>query len=317
MILCSQAKLENDNKSINVKRGLRTRCEMGLWPSPAPMGYLNDKRVDQKGRVAIDPDRGHIIKKMFEKVAYEKWSGKKIFHWLKFELNFKTPNGNKGLTLSNIYLILQNDFYYGSFEYPKKSGLWYKGVHEPIISKELFDLVQQQIKSQIIRVQDKEFAFTKLITCGLCGSGICADEKFKKQKNGNIHRYVYYGCTKFKDKNCKCGYISEEELIEQLSGLMDVISLDEVGIKEKIKAEVERIKKFQRVIRGTKEKIEVMDVDIRNYAKYVLKEAPDSEKRELLGCFMSKILLQNKQISLDKIDDNLSPGVQILSHEQS
>ena len=36
MILCSQAKLENDNKSINVKRGLRTRCEMGLWPAPAP-----------------------------------------------------------------------------------------------------------------------------------------------------------------------------------------------------------------------------------------------------------------------------------------
>jgi len=36
MILCSQAKLENDNKSVNVKRGLRMRCEMGLWPAPAP-----------------------------------------------------------------------------------------------------------------------------------------------------------------------------------------------------------------------------------------------------------------------------------------
>lgn len=33
MILGSQAKLENDNKGINVKRGLRTRVEMGLWPS--------------------------------------------------------------------------------------------------------------------------------------------------------------------------------------------------------------------------------------------------------------------------------------------
>ena len=32
MILCSQAKLENDNKSENVKRGLRTRCEQGLMP---------------------------------------------------------------------------------------------------------------------------------------------------------------------------------------------------------------------------------------------------------------------------------------------
>ena len=33
MILCSQAKLENDNKSLNVKRGLRTRCEMGWRPA--------------------------------------------------------------------------------------------------------------------------------------------------------------------------------------------------------------------------------------------------------------------------------------------
>jgi site-specific DNA recombinase len=298
MILCSQAKLENDNKSINVKRGLRTRCEMGLWPAPAPMGYLNEQRVDRKGHVYIDPERGHIIKKMFEKVAYEKWSGKKVFHWLKFELNFKTPNGNKGLTLSNIYLLLQNDFYYGSFEYPRKSGLWYKGIHEPLISKELFDQVQQQVKSQIIRVQDKEFAFTKIMSCGLCDSGITADEKFKKQKNGNIHRYVYYGCTKKKDHNCKCGYIREDELIDQLVGLMETIDLDEIGIKEKIKSEVERIKKFQRIILGTRDKIEVKDIDIRNYAKYVLIEAPDLEKRELLSCLKSRISLKEKILSL-------------------
>jgi site-specific DNA recombinase len=298
MILCSQAKLENDNKSINVKRGLRTRCEMGLWPSPAPMGYLNEKRVDRKGYVYIDPERGPVIKKMFEKVAYEKWSGKKIFHWLKFELNFKTPNGNKGLTLSNIYLLLQNDFYYGSFEYPRKSGLWYKGKHEPLITKELFDLVQQQIRSHVIRVEDKEFAFTKLMECGLCGSGISADEKFKKQKNGNVHRHVYYGCTKFKDKHCKSGYINEVELIEQFVTLMDKIDLNEIGIKEKLKAEVERIKKFQRVILGHREKIEVSDIDLRNYVRYVLKEAPDLEKRELLGCLKSKIALKNKVISL-------------------
>lgn len=299
MILCSQAKLENDNKSINVKRGLRTRCEMGLWPCPAPMGYLNEKRIDRKGYVYIDPDRAPIIKKMFEKVAYEKYSGRKLFHWLKFEINFKTPNGNKGLTLSNIYLILQNDFYYGSFEYPRKSGLWYKGKHEPIITKELFDLVQEQVKSQVIKVEDKEFAFTRLMECGLCGSGITADEKFKKQKNGNVHRYAYYGCTKSRDKNCKCGYINEEALIEQFVSLIDKINLDEIGIKEKIKTEVERVKKFQRVVLGTREKIEVKDIDIRNYAKYLLCEGIQIEKRELLSCLKSKILLNNKRISLN------------------
>ena len=41
MILCSQAKLENDNKGLNVQRGLRTKCAMGWRPGIAPAGYLN------------------------------------------------------------------------------------------------------------------------------------------------------------------------------------------------------------------------------------------------------------------------------------
>ncbi|NVN97467.1 recombinase family protein [Candidatus Nomurabacteria bacterium] len=295
MILCSQAKLENDNKSINVKRGLRTRVEMGLWPGPAPTGYLKEKRMDRKCQAIIDPDRAHIIKKMFEKVAYEKWSGRKVYHWLKFELNFKTV-GNKSFSLGNIFMALENHFYYGVFEYPKNSGNWYNGKHEPLITKELFDLVQTQVKSQFVRVENKEFAFTRLMMCGLCESGICADEKFKKQKNGNVHRYVYYGCTKAKDKTCKCGYIEEKELINQFVDLIDKIDIDEIGIKEKIKSEVERIKKFQTSILGIKDKIEIKDVDIRNYAKYILKEGQDIEKRELLGCLKSKMCLSNKVV---------------------
>src|SRR3989344_218101 len=86
MILCSQAKLENDNRGINVKRGLRTRVEMGLLPAPAPTGYVKEKRMDRKCETLIDPDRAPIIKKMYEKVAYEKWSGRKLYHWLKFDL---------------------------------------------------------------------------------------------------------------------------------------------------------------------------------------------------------------------------------------
>lgn len=298
MILCSQAKLENDNKSINVKRGLRTRCEMGLKPGPALVGYLNEKRIDKKCQVIIDAERAPIVKRMFEKVAHEKWSGRKVYHWLKFDLNFKTVKGNKGLNLGNIYLILQNPFYYGDFEYPTKSGNWYKGVHEPIITKELFEQVQLQIKSQFVRSENKEFAFTKLMTCGLCGSGITADEKFKKQKNGNIHRHVYYGCTKVKDRDCKCGYINEIDLIKQFEDLIQSVDLNEIEIKEKIRSEVERFKKFQQMLSGKTEKIVVREIDLRNYAKYILREGSDIEKRELLGCFKNKIALNNKTINI-------------------
>jgi DNA invertase Pin-like site-specific DNA recombinase len=298
MILCSQAKLENDNKSINVKRGLRTRCEMGLRPGQPPVGYLNERHMDRKCQAIIDPERGPIIKKVFEKVAYEKWSGRKIYNWLKFEINFKSITGNKGLTLSNIYMLLENPFYYGVFEYPVKSGNFYTGKHTPLITKELFDQVQAQVKSQILKYESKEFAFTKLMICGLCGSGITANEKFKNQKNGEVHRHVYYGCCKSKDRNCKCEYINEIDLIKQFEELLDRIDIDEIGIKEKIKAKVEEVKKFNDMILGKKEKITVADIDIKNYAKYLLREGRDIEKRELLGCLKSKIILQGKAIKL-------------------
>ena len=298
MILCSQAKLENDNRVINVKRGLRTRCEMGLRPGVAPTGYLNEKRSDRKCHANVDPERAPVIKKMFEKVAYEKWSGKKLYIWLKFDLNFRTAAGKKHLSLGNIFRILYNPFYYGTFEYPKDSGNWYQGKHEPIITKELFDLAQAQLKSNMLRQENQEFAFTKLMACGLCQSGISACEKWKKHLNGNVHRYVYYGCTKARDAHCACGYIEEKDLIKQLETLLEKIDLNEIGIREKIRVEVERFKKFQRVLLDTKSKIEIGEIDIRNYTKFILREGSDAEKRELLGCLKSKIILKKKVISI-------------------
>jgi len=297
MILCSQAKLENDNRGINVKRGLRARCEMGLWPTCPPTGYFKEKRVDHKGQCLVDPDRGPVIKQMFEKVAYEKWSGRKLYNWLRFDLNFRTALGKKHLSLGNIYRLLENTFYYGPFEYPRGSGNWYQGKHEPIITKELFDLVQEQMKnSQLLRRENIEFAFTKIMKCGLCGSGISATEKFKKLKNGDYNRHVYYGCTKAKDKNCKCGYISEEDLIKQLQKKIDKLDFKKMPIQEKIQTEIKRFKKFQIMVTGKNENIDVNDVDVKNYIKFLLKEGDDQEKRELLTCLNGEILLKNKVI---------------------
>ena len=302
MILCSQAKLENDNKSINVKRGLKAKVEMGLWPSGAPTGYLNVKEIDKKGHVEIDRDRGPIITKMFEKIAYEKWSGRKLYNWLKFDLNFKTAAGNKNLSLSNIYLILQNTFYYGVFEYPRGSGNWYTGKHEPLISKELFDQVQEQIKSQVLTARkSKEFAFTKMMICGQCGSGISADEKFKKLKNGDVRRYVYYMCAKSKNINCKGCYTEEQILIHEFKKLVDEIGINERSMREKIKKEITRIKKFQKSLLGKDEEIKISEIDIKNYAKFILNDGEIQEKRELLDCFQGKLVLQDKKLTLQKI----------------
>lgn len=299
MILGSQAKLENDNKMVNVKRGLRARVEMGFWPSVPPTGYLSHTDRNRKCEVVLDELRHDVIKQMYLKVAEDGWSGRKIFHWLKDDIRFRTKTG-KPLTLSNVYIILKNTFYYGEFEYPKGEGKWYVGKHVPIITKDLYNRVQNKLTNDnTLRVQNKEFAFTRMITCGLCGSGITADEKFKKLKDGTENRYVYYGCTKFKDKNCPCGHIREEDLIEQLASILDTVSLDEIGMKDQIRAGLESHNAFQQSVLGIKpDKIKVKEVDIRNYAKHILRDRPIDEKRALLCNLRSKLTLNDKVISI-------------------
>jgi len=302
MILGAQGKFENDQKGLNVKRGLRTRCEMGLWPAPAPTGYLNDKNRDKKCHILVDPKRAPVIRQMFEKIAYDKLSGKQVYRWLKDEVRFTSVNG-KPLTLSNVYLILKNTLYYGVFEYPRKSGSWYTGNHTPLIVKELYDKVQEQLKRSEITIPwgSKEFAFTKLIVCGFCGATMTADEKFKKLKDGSVSRHVYYGCSKRWERDCKCGFIKEEELIEQLLYILDTVKLDGIGIKEKLEKEVERYRKFRAGVLGINEKEsqKTKEIDIRNYAKYILKEGAIFEKRELLSCLRSKLVLKNKRLFLE------------------
>ncbi len=297
MILGSQAKLENDQKIINVKRGLRARCEMGWRPSTPPTGYLSEKHVDKKCQVRLDPKRSIVVRQIFEKVGNDGWSGRQTYKWLT-KSGFRTKSG-KRFSLSNLYILLRSTFYYGEFEYPVGSGNWYQGKHEPIITKELYDRVQMNIQDQYIpKTESKEFAFTKLIKCGHCESGITADEKFKKLKDGGSNRHVYYRCTRGKGVECANPPISETILIEELSGLLDTVDLDEIGMRGKIEEEIARYNRFQVGVLGVKSKDRKADVDTRNYAKYLLKEGTITEKRELLSCLKSQLVLKDKKVSL-------------------
>jgi len=299
MILGSQAKLENDNRGVNVKRGLRARAEMGLWPGLAPLGYLNQNRMDRKCQIIVDEARAPIIKQMYEKVAYEKMSGRKVYNWLRYDLNFYT-RGNKPLTLSGVYRVLSNPIYYGMYEYPRESGNWYQGKHKPLVTQELFDKAQAQLTRDNIVRENKEFAFTKLFTCGYCESGISAEEKYKQLKDGTSAKYIYYGCSRARDRNCKNKYIREEELIDELLKIMDKVNINELGMRQKLMDEIKRFNKLQKIVNKQTGKalVEENDVNIRQYAKYLLKEGSVIEKRELLANLRSRLTYKDKKITL-------------------
>ena len=298
MILGSTAKLENDAKSVNVQRGLRAKCEMGWRPGVPPLGYIHGIG-EQKGKrsIHLDPKRAPIITELFEKVAYQNYSGRSIVRWLD-SLGFTTRSGKK-LVVSCVYLILKNPFYYGEFEYPIGTGIFYKGGHQPIISKELFDEVQLQLKvAPKAKPGTKEFDFARTLKCGACGSGVCAEEKFKRLLDGSIKRYVYYHCTKYHDHFCQEAYIREEELINQLVRIIDKVNLSEAETLNKMKQEMGRYQRFNNLILKTdqKSKIKTPKVDIKEYAKYLLQEGTRDEKREILNCIKTELYLKNQKV---------------------
>ena len=219
--------------SKNVKRGLKTKLQMGWYPSYAPLGYLNTKFKEKgENKIFKDPERFEIVKQMWQLMLTGNYTPPQILKIVNKEWNFKTRTTkkyiSKSLSRSGIYQIFTNPFYYGWFDYPRGSGNWYKGEHESMISEEEYDRVQAILgRKGKPRPKKHIFAFTGLMRCGSCGAGITAEEKFKKQKNGNLHHYIYYHCTKRINPDCTEKAIELKELNKQIDGFLEKISISE------------------------------------------------------------------------------------------
>lgn len=137
-IAFGQSKYYVDNLSENVKRGLRQKIRTGVWPGKATYGYVNNSKTR-----GVDPDieRLKAIKKGFELFS----EGNKTFtdiasYLYKFGLKRKI---DKPLHINQIRQILSDRFYIGIMYY---NGEYHEGNHKTIVSKELFQKVQQELR---------------------------------------------------------------------------------------------------------------------------------------------------------------------------
>lgn len=235
--------------SKNVKRGLKTKAEKGWYPAPAPIGYLNDKSKEIGRReIMNDPERYELVKKMWDLMISGNYTPPKIMKKANTEWGYRSVNG-KPISRSNIYNMFSNPFYYGWYEYPLNSGNWYKGNHEPMVTKEEFERIQILLgRPNKPRIKRHTFPFTGKIRCGECRGTVTAEEKnqiicseckFKfssnnksecpkcetkiiKMKNPTILHYEYYHCTKKINPKCSQKSIEaknlEKKILKYLSG---------------------------------------------------------------------------------------------------
>lgn len=297
MILCSQAKLENDNRGINVKRGIRAKCEMGWRPGSAPIGYINRSFSGVKD-IVIDIDRAPTIKEIFERSGLLHQSGRTIKDWLD-ESGFTTKAGAQ-LSLSQIYRILTNPFYYGYFKYPEDGPL-YKGLHQPIITKALFDMVRERIADIVPDDKSawgsKKFPFKHLFYCGACGSRLTVEEHFKPLKDGTKRRHVYYRCTKStKDPDCKELSIKASDITEQMLAMVDSGHFDDIEPTEQLFKRIESYKRVTSQLIKDHGIVATERVHFKNYASYILRQGSLNEQDSFIRGLNLPLFVAGKHI---------------------
>lgn len=294
MILCSQAKLENDNRGINVKRGIRAKCELGWRPGVAPLGYMN-RAFNGVKDIIPDPDRATLVTEMFN-LAAQGWSGRRLQIWLESE-GFTNRSGAK-VSLSQIFLILNNTFYYGEFEYPEGSGVVYKGAHQPLVSKEVFEHVQatRSIPNKAAW-GSKNFAFKDLFKCGTCGASITAEEKFKPLKDGGFNRHVYYHCTKKVNPNCPEKYVNEKDLVAQLIEFITK-NTDDIKVDTNLDRKIAR---HAQIVNSVLDQLDQKQdtLPLPEYSNFILNHGSYSEKAKLIEGIKNTFVIRNGQILTD------------------
>src|ERR1700722_12212446 len=168
------------NHRQTVRMGFEGRLKQGLYPLPAPRGYVNNGEGKPK---TIDPVVGPLVRQAFDLYA----SGNHTFETLRaemFDRGLQTDTG-KRLSLRGVSVMLSNAFYFGVIRI-ERTGQVFEGVHETLVPKATFDRVRAVMSSRACgRVQKHAHTYRRMIRCAACGYALSAEVQ---------KRRTYYRC---------------------------------------------------------------------------------------------------------------------------
>jgi site-specific DNA recombinase len=226
------------NLREETKKGLYGRLKQGLFPFRAVAGYLDTGKGQPK---RVDPIAGPLIRQAFEMYATGDWGLIALADRL-FDIGLRNKNGRK-VTLNGLSTILHNPFYAGVIRI-KKTREVFEGIHQAIISKQLFEQVQDVLAGKNIKKQRLHFfVFRRLIRCANCGYNLIPE----RQKGS-----VYYRCH---TRKCLPSCLKEEVItaflvkeLERLRLTQEEFELfKQMSEKQKERSEVEAEKAQEQI----------------------------------------------------------------------
>lgn len=236
------------NLRDEVKKGFRGRLRQGLYPLPAPLGYLDQGRGLAK---LPDPIKAPLIQQAFHLYAtgkYNLYTLGEILH----KAGLRNRRGNR-VSRNGLSTMLGSEFYMGII-YIASTSERYQGIHEPLIKKALFDQVQDILHGRTKNTGLKhEFRYRKTLRCIHCHYSLIAE----RQKG-----IVYYRCQ---TRNCPRACVREDVIDREMQAMLDKLSIPKEEIKileyELEYLQAERFKEREELLRGAE--LNLANIDIR------------------------------------------------------
>ncbi len=199
----------NEVYSLNLRteviKGMTQKAKAGGTPAMAPLGYLNVREMVE-GRevrtVAIDPERGPLIREAFELYATGEWTLRTLLDHLTargLRSRATRRRGPQPLSLSRLGAILRSRYYIGYVYY---RGAEYPGRHEPLVSEKLFDRVQAMLalhNGNGERQRTHHHYLKGNLYCARCGARVSY-----MQVDGHGGEYGYFYCRGRHSKRTDC-----------------------------------------------------------------------------------------------------------------
>ena len=263
-ILASIAEFYSANLSSEVKKGMRQMVKQGGWPHQAPIGYKNVRDGNDKAKIELEKDQAMLIKEAFMLYSTGNHSIRELHKMM--EKKGLKRNG-KPIVPAYMFNILRNPFYYGKTVW---QGEEFQGSHPPIISKDLFNKVQE-----VFTIRDKAGERKRKHPHYLKGTLYCGQCKSKLSVQLAKGQYPYFYCLGQHKKIAKCGQsytavpIIEKQIIKLYQDIELPPELVEVLTsrfeKELLERESYNVRKKEFLTRSLDKLIDERDKMLRAY----------------------------------------------------
>jgi site-specific DNA recombinase len=304
-LVAAMASWEREQLSERVHMGMiRKHEEGGFLGGTAPYGYdlVN-------GEYIINEEESKWVKYIFEN--YDIKGGQSLSYELN-KLGVKGKNG-KFFTRAHIYQIINKPIYYGAlrWNYKKRGKRTYEeilvpGKHEPIITKELFDKVEQIRKK---RTQEKPkthatYPFTGILRCKRCGHTMNGSKR-KKQYG----EYRFYKCSgRFNKGICDMPILGEKDVEKEFLENLDLSQVElEVPAEETI--DEKKVEKELKKIQQRMERLEDLyidgDISKKKYKERLeIEQKKETELTQSLNTHTNIITPEKLKELMDSVKEN-------------